>query len=301
MSAAVNYYLGVARGKTQNPGNVGIATSSAGTSVDVELRTQIDNGTIETGITKEDVILALRAFEQFLLNNKTSLEYISIPLVNPIPSLLPTGYWKFNTGISQTIPGFCSQWDDQSGNGNHLVQATGSKQPIVNVDSSLTFDGVDDLMQVAFTLAQPYTLYVAFRQIAWVNGHVIADGRTLNMNVSQTPSSPRLKFGAGAGSIPAAGATDLAVGVNGVVCAVGNGASSVFQLAGGASTSTTNTGSVGTQAPGGFTIGAQRTGSVPANIVAYEAAVFPVVHNAATRLSVIQYLCGVIGQTIPSS
>lgn len=69
MSVAVNYYLGIARGKTQNPGNVAISTSATGTAADVEVRIQIDNGTSTTGITKDDVIMALRNFEQYIIGN----------------------------------------------------------------------------------------------------------------------------------------------------------------------------------------------------------------------------------------
>lgn len=69
MSVAVNYYLGIPRGKTQNPGNVAIATSASGTASDVEVRIQIDNGTSTTGVTKEDVYLALEVIKQYMLSN----------------------------------------------------------------------------------------------------------------------------------------------------------------------------------------------------------------------------------------
>ena len=69
MSVAVNYYMGIPRGKTQNPGNVAIATAPSGTASDVEVRMQIDNGTGLTGLTKNDVIIQLRAIEQYILGN----------------------------------------------------------------------------------------------------------------------------------------------------------------------------------------------------------------------------------------
>lgn len=55
--AAVNYYLGLARGSNANPLGVTLGTSSAGTAVDVELRVQMDNGSNATGVTRQDVNL----------------------------------------------------------------------------------------------------------------------------------------------------------------------------------------------------------------------------------------------------
>lgn len=67
MSTPVNYYLGIARG--QNQSSVVAAASTQGTGADVELRMQINNGTGLTGLTKEDVILALNMFRQQILSN----------------------------------------------------------------------------------------------------------------------------------------------------------------------------------------------------------------------------------------
>lgn len=69
MSVAVNYYLGIARGQTENPGNVVARTSSGATAADVELRMQIDNGTGLTGLTKLDVDKALCLFRTYILSN----------------------------------------------------------------------------------------------------------------------------------------------------------------------------------------------------------------------------------------
>ena len=48
--------------------------------------------------------------------------------------------------------GFVSQWDDKSGNGNHLVQGTGSKRPGSGVESinglnAIDFDGTNDFLE----------------------------------------------------------------------------------------------------------------------------------------------------------
>jgi hypothetical protein len=59
-----------------------------------------------------------------------------------------------------------SQWNDKSGLGRHLTQATGSLQPqrngTQNSRTTVTFDGTDDYMDTAsFTVAQPITVFFA--------------------------------------------------------------------------------------------------------------------------------------------
>lgn len=70
MSTPVNYYLYVARGKLDdNLGGVTSSTSTGGTSGDIEVRMQIDNGTTTTGLTKFDALRALKMFEHFIESN----------------------------------------------------------------------------------------------------------------------------------------------------------------------------------------------------------------------------------------
>lgn len=69
MSAQVNYYMGLSRGNLDQDGKVVVGTVTNGTSSDVELRMQINNGSTATGITKKDVQLALEAFERYLTSN----------------------------------------------------------------------------------------------------------------------------------------------------------------------------------------------------------------------------------------
>jgi hypothetical protein len=64
--AALNYYLGLKRGASNNPGNVVSGTTSGGTAADVEVRMQINNGSSGTGLTRKDVILLLEQIEEFI-------------------------------------------------------------------------------------------------------------------------------------------------------------------------------------------------------------------------------------------
>ncbi len=63
MSTPVNYYLGLKMGAAMNPNLVVMATSTQGSSVDVEVRIQIDNGTSTTGITRLHVLKLLEIIE----------------------------------------------------------------------------------------------------------------------------------------------------------------------------------------------------------------------------------------------
>lgn len=63
--AAVNYYAGLARGSLDNTATT-VGSSSAGTSVDVEVRMQINNGTNATGLTKKDVVILLKKIIRYI-------------------------------------------------------------------------------------------------------------------------------------------------------------------------------------------------------------------------------------------
>jgi hypothetical protein len=69
MSTPVNYYLYLARGQSANEGNVTASTSTGGTSGDVEVRLQIDNGTTTTKLKKIDAILQLRTIIRYIESN----------------------------------------------------------------------------------------------------------------------------------------------------------------------------------------------------------------------------------------
>lgn len=63
--------------------------------------------------------------------------------------------------------GKVSQWNDQSGNNNHVTQVTGSNRPRLSSKespinrSAIVFDGINDFMQSgAFTLVQPETVFM---------------------------------------------------------------------------------------------------------------------------------------------
>lgn len=64
--AALNYYLGLKRGDPLNVGAVTAQTTTVGTAADLELRLQINDGSNATGLTRQDIILALRKFANYV-------------------------------------------------------------------------------------------------------------------------------------------------------------------------------------------------------------------------------------------
>jgi hypothetical protein len=198
-----------------------------------------------------------------------------------ILSLTPAAWFRYGIGVS------VSQWDDQSGNARHLLQATATNQPAVQSDGSLLFDGVDNFMKCdAFTLNQPTTVYYLGKQVTWVNNTSAFDGNTLNTGRLDTrTASPQMGIFAGASVGPISPVVDT----YNVITSVFNGASSVLQLNNG----TPVTGDTGAGNMGGFTLGAGGDATRDSNIQVKEVILFAAAHDAATRSRVIRYLARV--------
>lgn len=199
-------------------------------------------------------------------------------------------WFQNNKGITSSL-GAVSQWDDQSGNGRHLKQATGTNQPALQADGSILFDGVDNYLKCdAFTLSQPITYYLLANQITWTDNDVLVDGNTNDVGLlHQSGSTPALRIYAGAGVALAASPS---IGAYHVLYAVFNGASSVV----GADNGATSTGNAGASNMGGLTLGAHADGASNwSNIQAKEFIVYAAAHDAATRNVVINYLMNLGG------
>ena len=89
------------------------------------------------------------------------------------------------TTITKDGSNLVSQWDDLSGQANHISQATSSKQPLFvdnvhNKSPIIRFDGVDDsLFRTTFSggqLGQPNTIFiVCTTQTGWILGGGTSD------------------------------------------------------------------------------------------------------------------------------
>lgn len=202
-------------------------------------------------------------------------------------------WYKFNTGIISS-GGLVSSWADQSGNGRIMSQTTGTNQPTKETDGSILFDGVDNWMATAaFTLDQPETIYISFRQVTWADTDYISDGGLVNgAAIAQRTTSPSIDLFAGVG--PTAQNTNLPVNIYGVIAAVFNGAASSLKVNGTAAT----TGNAGAGNMTGFTLGSVANATQFSNIQVKEILIYSVAHNTATQDIVIGYLGGRRGSRI---
>lgn len=208
----------------------------------------------------------------------------------------PALWTRYGQGITES-GGLVSAWADQSGNGRDLLQATGTNQPTLDADSSILFDGVDNFMQVAFTLDQPVTRYSLNKQVAWSSASRLMDGGPsgAQVSLSQSGTTPRILTTAGSTS----SVRSPALGTWFVAAECLNGAASSFQVVGGGTVETITTGDYGANNPTGLTVGAGRTGgSNFCNFAVKEIIVFHAAHDAATRARVIRYLAQVGGLSI---
>jgi len=219
-------------------------------------------------------------------------DYWESPITFP-SELTDLKLWnRFDQGITVTGSGV-SQWDDVSGNGNHLKQTTDNRRPAKQSDGSILFDAINDFLQAdAFILTQPETIYLLVKQVTWDNGDAIFDGNTLNTGrLYQNGTTPTLSCYAGADG---ANTTDLALDTYGVITVVFDHDNSLNLLQVNSGTPSTDT-AFGTADMGGFILGAVATPSNYSNIQIKEVLVYSAAHDAATRAKGIAYLSSVGG------
>jgi len=183
--------------------------------------------------------------------------YLRSPALDPAATYLPSNnptslvaWFRMGVGVTSS-GGFVSQWDDQSGNGRHLKQATGSAQPSYDGSAVITFDGTAQYMKcTAFTLAQPTQVSILFKQISWTSTDSFFDGDGSNsLRLFQWTASPRIDMYAG--SFGPNNPSDMTVGTFFAVSALFSGTSSKLKVG----NATENTGNAGTASAGGFTLG----------------------------------------------
>lgn len=206
-----------------------------------------------------------------------------------ILALQPAAWFRYGRGITVTGLGV-SQWDDQSGNGRHLLQATDANRPPLQTDGTILFDGGTDFLKCnAFTLNQPTTIYGLLKQVTWTLSDIIWSGNaagTAENQLGQRVASPQVAIFAGT---TVANNSNLAVDTYRPVVAVYNGADSLLQIG----RTAPIVANAGTQNAGGFTLGANPSGAGSANVQVLEIIVFPSAHDSALRAKIIDYLASV--------
>lgn len=209
----------------------------------------------------------------------------------PAPNTMPNLAAWFVGGVGITsAAGAISQWNDQSGNGRHLVQATGASQPALQADGSILFDGVDDSLATgSLSIALPITCYLLLQQVSWTGTEWLFDafGETNSQGVAQVTASPTIKVTRGGVGSFATGVS-LSTGTYGVVAfEIIDATNLLLQLNKGAAI----TGTLSSfENVAKLHLGADGNGFTFSNIQVKEVILFSVAHDATTRAGVIDYL-----------
>ena len=180
---------------------------------------------------------------------------------------------------------------DCSGNFRHM---TGNTPTLINNTLNgypvMNFDGTADTLRTAtFTLTQPISVYLVLAQMTWTSGDYLFDGYTKDtFLMKQRTGTPQAGFSTD-NSTFLTNTSDLALTSYKIVsCLVNTGSSNASVQV---NNNTEITGTVATSALAGFTLGA--AGDVVSgfsNIRVAELVVFPVLHTAAERTIVRNYL-----------
>lgn len=171
-----------------------------------------------------------------------------------------------------------------------MKQGTDTNRPALQADGSILFDGADNFLKCdAFTLAQPETVYLLFKQVTWTASDRVFDGdASVSGAMRQVTASPQLGIITGTSAV---GTVSLTLDTYGVIAAVFSGASSLVQLNNG----TPASGDAGSADMGGFTLARTGGGGNEGNIQVKEVILCAAAHDAATRARVIRYLSQVGG------
>jgi len=198
------------------------------------------------------------------------------------PTFLPSSisglvaWYRFGVGITEAGSGV-SNWADQSGAGNDLVQGTDANRPAKQSDGSILFDGVDNFLKTAsFTLAQPVSVCLLMKQVTWTLNDSLFDGNAGNdLRMYQDPTTPSIHMFAGSSGPENTG---LTVDTYMNVFAIYNGASSYSQV----NDTISIVADAGSASPDGFTLGSFGNGGAGwGNIQVKEIALYNVAITAS--------------------
>ncbi|KKP52070.1 MAG: hypothetical protein UR43_C0015G0006 [candidate division TM6 bacterium GW2011_GWF2_33_332] len=112
------------------------------------------------------------------------------------------GWYDFEVGV--TLSGSeVTQWDDQSGNGNHLVGAA-SYRPDLTATGILFNGSSDQLRDVTMALSQPIIVYAVMIQVTHTNADYLFDVGA-GVSVRQTTLSGQVQLNSGGSSFSQSG------------------------------------------------------------------------------------------------
>ena len=121
-----------------------------------------------------------------MLVDRTTYDFDSIPGVLWTPANTTTIAWYDASDVStiSETASAVSQWDDKSGNSNHVTQGTGTKQPetntrTVNSLNVIDFDGTDDFLSKTSFASLPADGTVSFFSICIVDAMIASSAESI--------------------------------------------------------------------------------------------------------------------------
>lgn len=204
------------------------------------------------------------------------------------PIVSPAAWYRYNSGITVTGAGV-SQWDDASGNGHHLLQATDAKRPAKQAGGEILFNGTSHSLKTgAWTLAQPVTIYMLLKQVTWTSGDYLYSTAD-NAYIRDLVATPNIYLTSNNGAGFTSANTNLTLDTYKALAGVHNGASSILHVNGSAATTgSTGTGGINTLVLGSIYV----EGAGWSNIQVKEILVYAGAHDATQRQTVFDYLAG---------
>jgi hypothetical protein len=222
------------------------------------------------------------------ITNQKIIDWFSTQAGGGVPAVLNDGntiaWYDYTKGVTKDVDNKVSQWNDQSGNDNHLEQSNTDRQPLYQ-STGILFDGVDDNMFKAFTYNQPVQIYFCFRNKNWSNGRYITDGVSSIVMLTTRATTPGIKAYAG-GSFSTQD-DNLPIDEYGVIRVLYNGASSKLIV----NDNTPIEDNFGANNPGGITIGSKYNDiSVATNIEVAEMICRTIADTEEDSLAIYNYL-----------
>jgi len=160
-------------------------------------------------------------------------------------------------------------FDDQTGNNHDLTagNAPTFKTNIVNNNPIVRFDGVDDFLDVSFSIiSQPVNIYLAFKMQSLTSRDDVLDSNNTNTQFLFGPRSTNYTLFAG--SFISGGSPDTNFHI---ASWLGDGSSSTIRIDG----TQVASGNPGSNGLDGITLGANAFGNLPAEVDIGEILVYP--------------------------
>jgi hypothetical protein len=196
-----------------------------------------------------------------------------------------------STYMTKNGSNYVSNWKDQSGAGNDLLQTTALKQPLYNASLGIVFDGSntpgegDFVKSANFTYNQPCFVYMVLRNRAYEADHGIADGAVNGYKLGQVTGGNIYMYAGNTGI----NITDEVLNTTDyyIIRALYNGVNSKGQVNNFTAKAVAG---IGTAAWGGITIGARGTGNDAAQLTVKEAIFRNAADSAETEAAIFNYL-----------